>query len=81
MPIFDFQCAKCGERFETLVRTKNATVSCPNCSSENVERQLSVFNASSGVAKAVDRCPSGASCAAAGAPPCCAGGSCGLAQS
>jgi putative FmdB family regulatory protein len=39
MPIFDFQCRKCGHRFEELVRG-DATPECPKCRSVATERQF-----------------------------------------
>lgn len=45
MPIFEFVCADCGQPFEELVRSANAVdeVTCPNCHSEQVRKQISVF--------------------------------------
>jgi putative FmdB family regulatory protein len=45
MPIFEFVCADCGEPFEELVRSANAVdeVTCPNCHSEQVRKQISTF--------------------------------------
>lgn len=31
MPLFDFVCDKCGEKFEELVRDCNQAVVCPRC--------------------------------------------------
>jgi len=45
MPIFEYLCRKCNNRFETLVRS-GTTVECPSCSSTTLEKQLSVFSAS-----------------------------------
>ena len=62
MPIFEYVCGKCDNRFETLVRG-GSTVECPSCSSTNLEKQLSVFNASVptafGAAKSVPEMPGG----------------------
>jgi putative FmdB family regulatory protein len=44
MPIFEFACAKCGNRFEKLVR-KTSAVACPACGGEQLERQYSTFSA------------------------------------
>jgi putative FmdB family regulatory protein len=41
MPIYEFDCAKCGARFEELVNA-GATAPCPQCKSfENVMRRWS----------------------------------------
>ena len=70
MPIFEYVCGKCDNRFETLVRN-GSTVECPSCSSTKVEKQLSVFNASVptafGAAKAVPEM-SGGACGMCGDP-------------
>ena len=43
MPIFDYICSDCHTEFEALVRG-SAPPKCPKCSSENLERQLSMPN-------------------------------------
>jgi len=55
MPIFEYDCQKCNENFEKLVRNSMKQVICPNCSSDEVEKRLSKF-AVSGVSA-----PSGSS--------------------
>jgi putative FmdB family regulatory protein len=40
MPIYEFDCRKCGARFEELVRA-GGTAACPKCGSEDVERRFS----------------------------------------
>jgi len=40
MPIYEFECEACGERFEELVATDAAAV-CPACGSERTRRLLS----------------------------------------
>lgn len=46
MPIFEFKCRACGRLFEDLVR-EGDTSACPSCSSQDLERQLSLFAAKS----------------------------------
>ena len=41
MPIFEYQCRNCGNQFEALVR-KSDVPACPNCSSTNLEKLLSL---------------------------------------
>lgn len=41
MPIYDFECGDCGERFEELVR-REETPPCPRCSGTRVERRISL---------------------------------------
>ncbi|MFQ5875370.1 MAG: zinc ribbon domain-containing protein [Dehalococcoidia bacterium] len=45
MPIYEYRCQNCGEKFEKLVRSINGAeqVVCPGCQSESVERRLSAF--------------------------------------
>lgn len=50
MPIYEFECESCQERFEELLRTSDQKVSCSACGSDRVHRQLSVF----GVGSAAD---------------------------
>ena len=41
MPLFEFVCHECEAEFETLVRT-NETPVCPSCSSNRLEKLMSV---------------------------------------
>lgn len=43
MPMYEFQCERCGTRFEELVRsaTRIEDVRCPACGTAEVERQVS----------------------------------------
>ena len=38
MPIYEFRCAACGERFEALVAVGTGTVGCRLCGAEGAER-------------------------------------------
>jgi putative FmdB family regulatory protein len=40
VPIYEFECSKCGTRFEELVRA-GETAPCPECKSSEVERRFS----------------------------------------
>ena len=46
MPLYEYVCRGCGERFERLVRG-GATPACPSCLSTDLERLLSSFGVSS----------------------------------
>jgi putative FmdB family regulatory protein len=74
MPIYEYVCAGCEQRFEKLVRRFDEVVSCPSCASAAVEKQLSVFAVASSAPSV--GCGAGA-CATpdAGAP--CGSGPCG----
>lgn len=41
MPIFEYNCRGCGHQFETLL-LHGATAVCPNCTSVDLEKLLSV---------------------------------------
>jgi len=41
MPIYEFQCKRCGNQFEKLVRVDH-TADCPACQASEVERLFSV---------------------------------------
>ena len=44
MPIFEYRCGACGERFETLVSRADAeTPRCPRCGASHAERMISSF--------------------------------------
>jgi putative FmdB family regulatory protein len=63
MPIYEYACRKCGQEFETLVRSTTVP-DCPHCHSTELEKKLSVFAKPGSAAQA----------APAAAGPC---GSCG----
>jgi putative FmdB family regulatory protein len=45
MPLYEYRCESCGEKFEKLRRMREADsgLRCPKCESEKVSRQLSTF--------------------------------------
>ena len=47
MPLYEYKCLGCGHQFELLVMTPSQPIGCPACSSESVERLLSMFAVSS----------------------------------
>ncbi len=42
MPLYDFICRSCGREFETLVMGSSRPA-CPECGSEDLQKQMSVF--------------------------------------
>ncbi len=70
MPIYEYVCLDCGERFETMRSMKDADIplNCKKCASDHTSRLLSMFNAHSGGRSVAGS--SGGGCAG------CAGGSC-----
>jgi putative FmdB family regulatory protein len=51
MPIYDFECRKCGKTFEELVRL-GETPACPECGAADPER---LFSASAGISTTTTR--------------------------
>jgi putative FmdB family regulatory protein len=48
MPIFEYLCEDCGNKFEKLVRRPGADeVLCPSCGQSHLEQQFSTFAAQS----------------------------------
>ncbi len=45
MPMYEYECRKCKERFEVLqkVHEDNSSVCCPKCNADMPERLLSAF--------------------------------------
>ena len=46
MPIYEYRCLECGEKFEKLVRFSASTseIECPKCGGRKVERLISAFS-------------------------------------
>jgi len=45
MPIYEFECESCGEKFEILARSGDQRgIRCPSCSSHRVARVISIFS-------------------------------------
>jgi putative FmdB family regulatory protein len=44
MPIYEFECEGCGERFEELVAASTASAPCPQCGSEETRRLISTVS-------------------------------------
>ncbi|MDD5748038.1 MAG: zinc ribbon domain-containing protein [Actinomycetota bacterium] len=47
MPIFEYKCMDCGEKFEKLI-TGNEKVECPKCGKAKLQKLWSVFGVKSG---------------------------------
>jgi putative FmdB family regulatory protein len=41
MPIYEFECEKCGVRFEELVASGTEAMACPECEAADAQRRLS----------------------------------------
>jgi putative FmdB family regulatory protein len=70
MPIYEYVCDDCSERYERIVKNENAAVSCPKCASAKHTIQLSVFAVPSNGSKSAARPSSGS----LGGDGCCGGG-------
>ena len=46
MPIFDYECRTCGEKFELIV-LKTTVAACPSCHGQELEQLISSFAVSS----------------------------------
>jgi putative FmdB family regulatory protein len=68
MPIYEYICQDCQNEFERIRSFKDADAAqtCNHCQGENIKRQISLFNATSG----------GRAIAGTGGCNSCAGGSC-----
>jgi putative FmdB family regulatory protein len=66
MPLYEYHCKKCDNKFEALVSFKNAdgAIKCPDCDSEETSRLLSTFAA--GKSNSSEGCASRDSCSSAG---------------
>ena len=75
MPLYEYRCQKCDQKFEWLVRTANAAaeeIECPKCQGTQVERLVSVAARPRGNASSLPIArPSEEGC---GMPRCCGGG-------
>ena len=70
MPIYEYICDSCNERFEKIVINKQQEISCPKCASKRATIQLSVFATAGGGSTS----PSGGFSGGGGS---CCGGGCG----
>jgi putative FmdB family regulatory protein len=74
VPIYDFACLACDERFDELQRSDATPPPCPTCGADETERLLSTFlvpNSAAGQRRFVRSMPS------AHELGCCGGGGCG----
>ena len=68
MPIYEYSCGDCGEKFEKLVRLSDSTpdIECPKCGSKNAKKALSLFGMGAGKSGGGSFASSGGSCATSG---------------
>jgi putative FmdB family regulatory protein len=67
MPIYEYQCKECNERFDKFVRSMltEVEVSCPSCGGSDVQKAFSLF-ASRGTNGGSAGLPAPADCAPTG---------------
>ncbi|MEA2013568.1 MAG: zinc ribbon domain-containing protein [Verrucomicrobiota bacterium] len=71
MPIFEYRCTECGEKFEKMVKNSNVTLICKKCGSDKLKKLFSTFSAN--IAEPSSSCSLGES-----SSTCCPSGSCGI---
>jgi putative FmdB family regulatory protein len=63
MPIYEYQCEECGNKFEKLVRraAEAADMGCPSCGQKHVTQQFSTFaaRANGSQSQSLPACPGG----------------------
>ena len=70
MPVFEYVCKCCDNKFETLVMSSQEEINCNDCGSEDIEKQFSSFaspNDSDSISSDASDLPSGGG-------GCCGGG-------
>jgi len=72
MPIYEYVCEECGERYERIVMSREQLITCPNCASAKNTLQLSVF-----AARSIGKSSAGSSSSGPSGGGCCGGGGCG----
>jgi putative FmdB family regulatory protein len=75
MPIYEYECCKCCERFEKLVFRSDEPVTCPKCESADITKMMSVCGFKSGGDKGAASSRVASTSASSGCAG-CAGGSC-----
>jgi putative FmdB family regulatory protein len=62
MPIYGYECNKCGHEFETLIRPSSKEPTCPSCESGDLTRQLSLIAAPAKGGSDAPACQPGGGC-------------------
>ena len=75
MPIYEYICDDCGERYEQIVLSRKTAVACPRCESRRHSLQLSVFSAPAKSGNSGSSSGPGGGGMSSG--PCCGSGGCG----
>jgi putative FmdB family regulatory protein len=61
MPIYEYKCDSCGNKFEKLVRRSEETegLACPTCGERHLSQEFSTFAAHAQGASEAPMCPGG----------------------
>lgn len=59
MPVYEYRCLECGEKFEKLVRSVHPAlkIECPKCGGRKVEKLLSLFGIQTSGSTSEPVCP------------------------
>jgi len=80
MPIYEYNCKKCGSDFELLVMGGSEKIACEHCGSTSVKKKFSTFAVQSGTVgkhempSCAPGCSEGFSRGTCGSGMCCGGG-------
>ncbi|TAK35193.1 MAG: zinc ribbon domain-containing protein [Chloroflexota bacterium] len=68
MPLYEYHCSQCGDKFEKLVRlgARDGEVTCPSCGSALVDRLVSLFGRVGGGKESTGFAASSSNCAPTG---------------
>lgn len=69
MPLYDFICNQCGEKFETLV-LRNELPLCPRCGGHDLLKQMATFAFRSGGGDSMAASGSGSTCSGCASKSC-----------
>ncbi len=72
MPIYEYRCEDCGQRFERLIRNveDRSALACPACGGGRLHTELSLFatrRSTAAVSASAPMCPAGGPCPTPGA--------------
>jgi len=56
MPIYEYECQKCGNINEVLAQRGESPPACPECGNAEVRKAFSKFAVSTGVCSSIDSC-------------------------
>jgi putative regulatory protein, FmdB family len=62
MPLYEYKCNKCNNKFETLVLSSDDEINCPDCNSTNLEKLFSTFGVKSEDSFSSSSIPVGSGC-------------------